>query len=269
MKRAVIAVTLVMVAGSCGGGPGRSGGFSPRSDDQLVLKIENKGGFVPVEVNLSAIPSLALYADGTVILPGPQIEIYPPPALPNLRVRKIERKKVEEVLAAAEEAGLTDGDKQYAKTNVMDASTAVFTVDNGEKVSVVEVYAMDLEGETGARGKISRFNQDVFRIIGDGEDEEYVPESFQIIVAKAQAQEQPDEIQASHQPWPLAAKPDEIGEPHEAFGNASRCAVTEGDETTKLIEALRSANTLTQWDHEGVSYRIYPRPLLPGEQGCV
>lgn len=258
-----------MVAGSCGQGTTGSGGSISGSSDQLVLKIENKGGFLPVEVHLSATPSLALFADGTVITPGPQIEIYPPPALPNLRVRKIEPDKVEEVLAAAKEAGLTDGDKKYELNTVADASTAVFTVNDGEKVSVVEVYALDIEGETGARGKISRFNRDVFQIIGDGEDEEYIPDSFQIIVAKAQAQEQPDEIQASHQPWPLAAKPEEIGEPDEAFGGGSRCAVTEGEETNKLMGALRSANTLTQWDFEGVSYRIYPRPLLPGEEGCV
>ena len=272
MKRTLIAVVaLLLIAGACGGVRSNSGGsFSPRSDEQLVLKIENKGGFLPAFASLTALPSLVLYADGTVITPGPQIEIYPPPALPNLRVRKVSDEKVSEVVAAARDAGLTDGDKSYANNLVADASTAVFTVDDSERVSVVEVYALDTGEESGPRGKISAFQRKVFTIIGDGEDEEYVAERFQIVTTSDLEQSPSDDIAESHKPWPLDAAPGSIGESYNGRGmQSARCAIVEGDQLNRLVAALREANTLTQWDFEGASYQIYPRPLVPGEEGCV
>lgn len=270
MKRSLIALSLVILASACGGGPSASKGFSPRSDDQLVLKIENKGGFLPASASLTSLPSIVLYADGMVITPGPQIEIYPPPAMPNLRVRKVSDEKVSEVVAAARDAGLTDGDKSYANNTVMDASTAVFTVDNSERVSVVEVYALDAGEESGPRGKISAFQRKVFTIIGEGDDEEYVADRFQIVTTSDLEQSPSDDIAASHKSWPLDAVPGSIGESYNGRGmQAARCAIVEGDQLKKLVAALREANTLTQWDFEGASYQIYPRPLMPGEEGCV
>ena len=50
----------------------------------LVLRWGYEGGFTPPEFQLTNLPSFSLYGDGTVVRPGPQIEIYPGPALPAL-----------------------------------------------------------------------------------------------------------------------------------------------------------------------------------------
>jgi hypothetical protein len=50
----------------------------------VVLRIEQSGGFVAVQYNLTRMPMLTLYGDGLYLTPGPQIEIYPGPALPAL-----------------------------------------------------------------------------------------------------------------------------------------------------------------------------------------
>ena len=53
----------------------------PTGSDQVVLRVADEGGFVPVDYMLSSMPSFSLYGDGTLITPGAQIDIYPGPAL--------------------------------------------------------------------------------------------------------------------------------------------------------------------------------------------
>ena len=66
------------------GGTGSSGIEHPAGADELVLRVEYTGGFVPIDSTLRSIPSWTLYGDGTLVMQAPQIEIYPPPALPGL-----------------------------------------------------------------------------------------------------------------------------------------------------------------------------------------
>src|SRR5262245_28012101 len=68
--------------GSGGSGPGAIA--HPTGAGDLVLRVEYQGGFVPYEFTLSSVPFWSLFGDGALILTGPQIEIYPPPALPPL-----------------------------------------------------------------------------------------------------------------------------------------------------------------------------------------
>ncbi len=89
-------LSLGILAGACanaptGSGPGDGGTGSGGSDtgtptpvgsDQLVLRIEEVGGFVAVQYNLTRMPIMSLYADGLLITPGVQTDIYPGPALP-------------------------------------------------------------------------------------------------------------------------------------------------------------------------------------------
>ncbi len=55
----------------------------------MVLRIEQSGGFVAVQYNLTRMPMLTLYGDGLIVTPGPQIEIYPGPALPALAQQRL------------------------------------------------------------------------------------------------------------------------------------------------------------------------------------
>ena len=49
----------------------------PTSATGVVVRVSTGGGFVPVQVNLRALPSFTLYGDGTVVVPGPVIQISP------------------------------------------------------------------------------------------------------------------------------------------------------------------------------------------------
>ena len=83
--RAIAPVALVaLVAAACADSTSTTsddGGIQhPTGTDQLVLRVETGGGYTAPEFQLRLIPEFSLYGDGTIITPGPQIEIYPPPA---------------------------------------------------------------------------------------------------------------------------------------------------------------------------------------------
>ena len=72
----------------------------------VVLRVSSGGGFVTPKTNLRALPSFTLYGDGSVIVPGPVIQIYPGPALTPLVRSKLDEGAVQAVLARAKAAGL-------------------------------------------------------------------------------------------------------------------------------------------------------------------
>src|SRR5215212_7606087 len=114
----------------------------PTGADDLILRVEVVGGFVPPQVLLSEIPQLSLYGDGRAITTGPMIDIFPSPALPNLRQVTLTEAGIQEVLAAAQAAGLLDGDRTYFNNTVADAPTTVFTVHTGGMTSTISAYGL-------------------------------------------------------------------------------------------------------------------------------
>ena len=56
----------------------------PAAADGLVLRVEYTGGFVSPSATVGRLPLVSVYADGRVISEGPQIDIFPGPALPGV-----------------------------------------------------------------------------------------------------------------------------------------------------------------------------------------
>lgn len=83
------------------GGPGH-----PTEPSVLLLRVGYEGGFAPVDHQLTNLPWFSLYGDGTLVTPGPQIEIYPGPALDPIRRRTLTQGAVSVILRAASDAGL-------------------------------------------------------------------------------------------------------------------------------------------------------------------
>jgi hypothetical protein len=80
-----------------------------------VIRIEQTGGMMPPWETMRWYPIMALYGDGRLVTQGPQIEIYPGPALPNLQVVHFSQHGVEQALAWAAEAGLHGADSSSAR----------------------------------------------------------------------------------------------------------------------------------------------------------
>ena len=81
---ALASLALLVVVSGCaqpvpgGGGPGPSTGPGPRiyGPDDVVLRVDYVGGFVPVEDVVSRLPLVSVYGDGRVITLGPVIAIF-------------------------------------------------------------------------------------------------------------------------------------------------------------------------------------------------
>jgi hypothetical protein len=255
----------------------------PTGADELVMLIEETGGFVPPHTIVTELPLLAVYGDGRVITQGPQILIYPPPALPNLQVTQLTEEGLQRLLASARDAGLLDGDAEYTNSMVADAETTIFTVNAEGDSYRVSVYALSFdelppdtpEQEREARGALREFRQqavDVRALVGEdgltGEDTTYEFDRLQVVSQPADEGAQPTDpgITPGEAEWPLDTPLAELGEPFRL--QDSRCAVIEGDDLDTLLPALREANTLTRWTSAGDEYVLYLRPLLPHEEGC-
>lgn len=255
----------------------------PMGRDDIVLIIEVTGGFVPPHMVVTELPLFVLTGDGRVITQGPMIEIYPQPALPNLRVTRLTEEGVQAILRAAKEAGLLDGDAHYPYDLIADAPTTYFTTNAGGRVSVVSAYAlaeaslddpMATPEAKAARQKLLDFIAKVNDLAAwipandiIAADEAYEITRMQIVAQVADVAFGDDTIEPQVKDWPLETTPDMIGEPF--FMQQSRCAVLEGAELETLLAALADANQLTRWTSGDDEYVLYIRPLIASQEGCV
>jgi hypothetical protein len=267
------------------GSSGQTGGSSaidhPTGGDELVLRVETGGGFVPVEHNLRAVPGFSLFGDGRLIVEGPMIEIYPPPALPNLQLSRLTEEAVQAILAEAERAGLLGPDASYDYPCVTDVPTTTFTVVADGATHTVSAYALGFEDSvTGgspcqgvdeeARAELSAFWQK----LGDLESwlpqgsmsasEDYAPTEMRIYARPYQGD---PELQQTPVDWPLDTPLAEFGEPDPNLPD-TRCGVVSGADLDEVWPLARSANELTPWVSDGTEHGLVFRPLLPDEHTC-
>jgi hypothetical protein len=264
----------------------------PLGADELVLRFDMGGGFVAPAFQVTQLPIFSLYGDGSVVTQGPQIMIYPGPALPNLLVTRLTEAGVQAVLRAAVEAGLTDGDHTWQSAGVADAPTTTITANVNGRTSVTAVYALGIDSpqpdttqaERDARAKILALQTQLGALRGwlppaaiQGDDQPFEIKRLQFVTQPADEiaptagspTGTPDDtsVQPSHAPWPLSAQLADWGIPYTLLN--SRCGVVEGADLAPMLAALRQANQLTQWESAGHLYTAYIRPLLPDEAGCA
>ena len=272
----VVFVLLATVAAACGS----NGGFArdyPRGSDELVLRVDLQGGFVPQEYLLASFPGFSLYGDGRILTQGPQIEIYPGPALPNVLVRQVRARAIERIVAAAVEAAL-DANARYDNASVADAGTTVFTLTVDGKTYTTSVYALGIEGtgvanpdDEAARRKIADFSQDLSDlpswIPADelGEEESYELDALRVFVRPYSDEGIDEQLVQVPKDWPLEDKPlATFGE----RGEFARCGTVTGADAQRVVAAAREANDLTPWISGGEEWRLIFRPLLPDESAC-
>ncbi|MFG1924562.1 hypothetical protein [Cryptosporangium sp. NPDC048952] len=260
----------VLVASGCGTVATAEVGASesPAPSDELVLRVEAVGGFTPPSWTYSRIPMVSIYADGRVITEGPQVTIYPAPALPNLQVKTLPQSKVDDLVSKAREAGVGTS-TDYGQPGLADATTTRFTlVEDGKKVTS-EVYALsETREEDPALTAAQREARDRMRtLLGTlrqprgGDETSYAPSSVATIVSAytAPGEETPPPARA----WRGAALPGPVVGPADLH-----CVTTTGDALAKVLTDAESANVQTPWTYDGKQWSVSFRPLLPDESGC-
>ena len=288
----ILLLAVTLLAGACGrlsddgNGSGSSGNNDPgiahpTGADDLVLRVAQGGGFVPVEYNLRSVPGISIYGDGRMIVEGPMIEIYPSPALPNFQVTRLSEDAIQAILEAAERAGLLGSDASYDYPCVTDVPTTTFTVNAGGGTHTISAYALGFaegaeatgqcEGvDLDARQKLFEFQNE----LGDlrswlpegsiGQEEPFSPSEMRVYVTSYLGDPELEQRPAT---WPLAATLDRFGEP-DANLQDLRCGVIGGDDLSTLLPEAQQANQLTPWTSGGNEYGLVFRPLLPDEHTC-
>jgi hypothetical protein len=283
MRTRALAVSLValsLLAAGCGRltKAGSQGIDHPTGPADLVLRMDVGGGFVAPAYELRRIPTWSLFGDGRIITEGPQIEIYPGPALPSVQVQTISEEGIQAILEAAEAAGLLGPDRTYGQGCVADAPTTTFTVSADGIKHVVSAYALGMvpgscPGEdTEARGKLARFSTKLSDLAGWlpngslGEQGQFEFSEIRVYAQPYAGSPEPGLHQTAID-WPLSDPLPTFGEADATFGDY-RCGVVSGTDLAKLLPEAQRANDLTPWRSGGAVYSLTFRPLLPDEHTC-
>ena len=266
-----IALATVLLAACAGGGGASTASPTPTAtptpvlpDDPnaLVIGVRQEGGYVLREYLFARIPLVSVYADGRVIVQGPQIESYPGPLLPSLVVAKLDEATLLQLLESAQQAGLASGtNASYPATSVADAPDTVFSVRSGAALTETSFGGLgsDLDdnktpAEVEARRAAAAFLAELETIATSGEGAgPFVPAAVRLLV-----QDEVPQPDLPQQPvdWPLASALGSVGTPYFSGDPAGgRCLVVEGADLATLWPVLGAANALTPFVSEGARFR--------------
>jgi hypothetical protein len=282
--RPVAASILLILLMSCAdtpADPGAGSGIAHSTDGHDVLvRVAFEGGFVPLEWTYRSLPSFSLYGDGTLVLPGAQIELYPGPALPSISTRTVTEEGIQTTLeeALGSIQGVPDEMLNMGSVGLADVPTTVITIRAGDVDRTIKVYGLSelterpqhmSAEEFQARGQLQQL---VTKLEGlatwlpDGSlgtETSYEGSGARLFVSEYRKGDLPQEPIT----WPLQEDLHRFGDG--AIGSEMyRCGIVEGTEWTTLREAASQANELTPWSESGARFSILFRPLLPDERGC-
>lgn len=278
----VAAVSAFTFAG-CGEGGGGTATTEPGGDsiihpagaDEVILRVDSASGFVPVSYNLTRLPQFTLYGDGTVIVVGPTIAIYPGPALPNLQATRISEEAVQAILSAAREIGLFATGVDYGRPGITDVPTTIITINADGTTYESSIYALGMEGDPALTMEQQQARASISALLGKLQDPQvfetaeltwkpYEYSALAVYSVAVNASDLPgtDEVQPNRLKWPLGDL-GTIGEPVQPEG--FRKVVLTGEDLAALKPLLDQATQITLWEAGGREYNLCFRPLLPDE----
>lgn len=251
---------------------------APGEPDEVVIRVETAGGFVPVDVALATLPELSIMGDGTALVTGPQTMQYPGSALPNLLQGSVAPEVVADLITAAREAGLLDGEIDFGTPGITDMASTSVTLSVDGEVTVQSAYALSFEDpaavdqltpeQSEARTKLADFITAAQEAVRDA-SRVYTPERVSVFRLPVF-----DGVEGGIDPgvatWPLD---DPFAWP--ASSATEGCQTYEGEDAATVIAAAVDTNTATNWSIDAgpgadpVPFRLVFRPLLPDEtQRC-
>lgn len=280
----VVALALVATACSAGGapasgsgqpssGPPQGGIQYPTGPNDIVLRLEEGGGFVPIEFVATQAPAFTLYGDGRVIFQQ-KVETFPQPDADGIirgapwRIAQLDAGQIEELLSFALAAGgLGAARESYGHDMVADASTTTFTVDAGGVKKTVAVYALGMEGAPDAAAR-KAFEQLANRLRdfdsgGTMASEVYTPTAYRGVLVEREGAG----ADATEWPWPELTLDDFTSDPNGAGVSTFPNRVMTPDEVAALDlgDVSGGMQGLVLEGSDGKTYSFILRPLLPDE----
>jgi hypothetical protein len=291
----VLTITLALVTAACSGAgssglPDGSAGASdapgatpvggiehPTGADEVILRYEEGGGFVPAGFFATETPHFTLYGDGTVVFRNPAAE--PPPPVGSVflmnphRTATLDADQIQELLAfALGEGGLAAARPEYTNDMVADASTAVFTIDAGGIKKRVSVYALGLDlpeegagADAPARAAFSKLAARLndFDQGGTIPTDVYVPTAYRGVLFESPGIVAPD---VREWPWPDLTPADFVmGDDANARPFPSRTMAPAEIDVLGIEDYEGGFQGMVIAGPDGKMYTFSLRPLLPGE----
>jgi len=297
--RTTLPVTLLLatlVVGACSAG--RSGGTTPSAAaspgdatpspvagidhptgaTDIVLRLDESGGFVPVEYLAAHVPQFTLYGDGTVVFTSAAAAAPERAdgvvASPALRTAKLTGDQVQALLEAAiRDGGLGAARADYQNPLVADAATAVFTLNADGSEKTVSVVALGMEdpqpnADTAikqALGVLGNRLRD-FDQGGTLGSEPYLPAAYEGVLTEQQAAVQG--VQVRDWPW-TDLTPADFAVPQDANQlPQGRATLTPAQAEALGVEGFESGlvGGVYLRDDAGKVYSFVLRPMLPEER---
>ena len=281
--RAALAAVPLLLLTACGPQPGTGDpgagsappAAQPADADEVVLRIEQTGGFVPPNLLVSRLPTATIYGDGRLITEGPVTMIYPGPALPNVQEVALARRggrqgRVAQARRRGRRRGLTD----LGQPPIADAPNTRFTVatDAGVESARGDGADRDRRRRAGYRAP-SRRPPASSCATWSPRSPTGRPPRRQGVRVRA------DRRHAS--PWVASdaslPKPKEVAWPGPTLpgdpvgGRHRHRRRLRGDRRRQAARVVASAgaNAATPWTSGGKTWSVALRPLLPDETGCA
>jgi hypothetical protein len=240
----------------------------PTGADDVLLRIRYDGGLPGPDGPLMRLPALLISGDGRVFTPAVIDAIYPGPLAWPVLVRSITADGMQQVISAADEAGLLGAVPDYSLpegVGIYDAPNTNVSIGADGKVFEHSAYALGLEEQSQtseARRNLDRFVNALSDLEGAvgaaelGADAPFTPTRWRI---RAHVTD-PAEWSAPEPTivdWPAAAGV--------ALAAASECAMVEAATIGDLIGTAKQ-NTLFR--DAGVVYQLSALAVLPGDVDC-
>lgn len=262
-----------------------------KPEPQLLIRVETIGSMLP-SAPFTSVPEFSLFDDGSIYGLGPQIAIFPPPALPNLTFTRINEAAVQKLVAAARTAGLDQPRELIASVSLADAPTTLITFFDGEDLVTSSASGLlilteppdDWDDETWE--SFVQIRSIVSVLLGymtqiePGEivepERSVTPERLQVVAFPADHTfagisgvpnlEQPTLI------WPLLPALAEIAATSEDENLLeSGCVELSGDDVQTIVDAVLEGDLMSPWmdaADNSVQYGVLFKPLLPDQSAC-
>lgn len=280
-----VSVALFLALMACADAPvdpGSGGGIShSTAADHALVKVAIEGGFTPVEWTYTNLPTFSLFGDGTLVVPGAQIEIYPGPALPALSTRRVEEPGIQAILVEALDAirDVPDELTDLGSMAITDVPTTAITVATSDVDRTIRVYALaELterpdgmpQDEFRARLRLQELVTELGTLAtwvpegSLGEESTYSGSAARLYVGRHRPVE---DLAQDAVAWPLDVGLGGFGE-RGSESDPYRCGVLDGADWATVRSSAGKANELTPWTDGHARFTILFRPLLPDENGC-
>ncbi|HEX6595511.1 MAG TPA: hypothetical protein VF045_01145 [Acidimicrobiales bacterium] len=249
-----------------------SGNTSRPGGGEVVVQVLVDGGFVPVEMAVTSVPTVTVLGDGTVITVAPMLAIYPGAAITPLQQAKLDAEGVDRLVAKADGLGLLKGPLDFGQPPVADAPNTTVTILAGGTTHRHVANALGIVDREPASGGVPGLSAkavanrkalsefvEATNSLPPGR-EAWVPTAVAVYdLGPYQADPQLPQREAR---WPLTRPPATT-----TMGGWA-CTLVEGAETTTLLNALARANSRTPWIVDGKARSLAFRPIVPGQPGC-